>query len=86
MYEGPEPGTAWVEKRILPALKVHLGDSLTVGEKKLTLSRIITYEPDKRGDFYSFSPRVMINAADLAGHRHFTTRQSRALFLSVQRR
>ncbi len=65
VHEGPEPGTAWVEKRILPALKLHLGDSLTVGEKKLTLSRIITYEPDKRGDFYSFSPRVMINAADL---------------------
>ncbi len=65
VHQGPEPGTAWVEKRILPALKVHLGDSLTVGEKKLTLSRIITYEPDKRGDFYSFSPRVMINAADL---------------------
>ena len=65
VYQGPEPGTAWVEKRILSTLKLKLGDSLTVGEKKLTLSRIITYEPDKRGDFYSFSPRVMINAADL---------------------
>jgi len=65
VHEGPEPGTAWVEKRILPALKLNLGDALIVGEKKLTLSRIITYEPDKRGDFYSFSPRVMINDADL---------------------
>ncbi|NOU12582.1 MAG: FtsX-like permease family protein [Methylococcaceae bacterium] len=63
--KGPEPGTAWVEKRILPALKVNLGDQLTVGEKALTITQIITYEPDKRGDFYSFSPRVMINQADL---------------------
>jgi putative ABC transport system permease protein len=64
-HTGPKSGSAWVEKRILSALKLNLGDSLTVGEKKLTVSNIITYEPDKRGDFYSFSPRVMINADDL---------------------
>ncbi len=63
--KGPDPGTAWVDKRVLSALKLKLGDPLTVGEKKLTVSRIITYEPDKRGDFYSFSPRVMINQQDL---------------------
>ncbi len=64
-HSGPKPGTAWVEKRILSALKLQLGDALTVGEKQLTVSRILTYEPDKRGDFYSFSPRVMINSDDL---------------------
>ncbi len=64
-HNGPEQGTAWVEKRILPALKLKLGDLLTVGEKQLTITNIITYEPDKKGDFYSFSPRVMINEADL---------------------
>jgi putative ABC transport system permease protein len=64
-HNGPELGTAWVESRILPALKLKLGDLLTVGEKQLTITRIITYEPDKKGDFYSFSPRVMINEADL---------------------
>ncbi|MGZ8162339.1 MAG: ABC transporter permease [Methylobacter sp.] len=63
--KGPEPGTAWVEKRVLSALKLKLGDPLNVGEKKLIASNVITYEPDKRGDFYSFSPRVMINEADL---------------------
>jgi len=62
---GPEKGTAWLEKRILSALKLKLGDTLTVGEKQLTISNIITYEPDKKGDFYSFSPRVMINEGDL---------------------
>lgn len=63
--QGPEPGTAWVEKRILSALHLQLGDMLTVGEKPLQVTRILTYEPDKRGDFYSFSPRVIINQADL---------------------
>ena len=62
---GPEQGTVWLEKRILSALKLKLGDPLTVGEKQLTITRIITYEPDKKGDFYSFSPRVMINLTDL---------------------
>ena len=63
--QGPEPGQAWVEKRILSALKLKLGDSLTVGEKALTVGRVLSYEPDKRGNFYSLSPRVMINQADL---------------------
>ncbi|MCK9608234.1 MAG: ABC transporter permease [Methylomonas sp.] len=62
---GPQQGTVWVEKRILSALNLQLGDMLTVGEKPLQLTRILTYEPDKRGDFYSFSPRVIINQADL---------------------
>ena len=64
--QGPEPNSAWVDKRILPALKLRIGDRLTVGEKALIISRVLSYEPDKRGDFYSFSPRVMINQADLA--------------------
>jgi len=64
-HNGPEQGSVWVEKRILPALKLKLGDPLTVGEKQLIITHIITYEPDKKGDFYSFSPRVMINEADL---------------------
>ena len=64
-HAGPEAGRVWVEKRILSALKLNIGDSLTVGEKPLTISKIITYEPDKKGDLYSFSPRVMMNDADL---------------------
>jgi len=66
---GPEPGTAWVEQRVLSALNLELGDALTVGEKSFKVTRLITYEPDKKSDFYSFSPRVMINWADLAATR-----------------
>jgi putative ABC transport system permease protein len=65
MTQGPESGTVWVENRVLSALHVQLGDSLTIGEKTLTISRILSYEPDKRGDFYSFSPRVMMHQQDL---------------------
>ena len=65
VHNGPEAGFAWVEKRVLSALKLNLGDSVTVGEKKLVIGKIITYEPDKQGDVYSLSPRVMMNQADL---------------------
>ncbi len=64
-HNGPAPGFAWVEKRVLSALKLKLGDTVTVGEKQLVINKIVTYEPDKQGDFYSFSPRLMMNQQDL---------------------
>ena len=62
---GPQPGEAWVEARLLTALDLHIGDSIDVGMKSLRLTRVLTYEPDRAGNFYSLTPRVMINLADL---------------------
>jgi putative ABC transport system permease protein len=63
--KGPHKGESWVDQRVLSALKLKLGDDLIVGEKALTVTQVLTYEPDKRGDLYSLSPRVMISDADL---------------------
>ncbi|QSA97627.1 ABC transporter permease [Methylococcus sp. EFPC2] len=63
--EGPPPGEAWVEQRVLATLHLAIGGTLTVGEKRLTVTRILTHEPDRRGELFSLSPRVMINLADL---------------------
>ncbi|WP_433884848.1 ABC transporter permease [Pseudomonas vranovensis] len=62
---GPAPGEAWVEPRLLAALELKIGDSIDVGMKTLRMSRVLTYEPDRAGNFYSLTPRVMINLADL---------------------
>jgi putative ABC transport system permease protein len=62
---GPKPGEAWAEARLLPALNLKIGDSIDVGMKTLRLTRVLTYEPDRAGNFYSLTPRVMINLADL---------------------
>ena len=62
---GPKPGEAWVEARLLTALDLKVGDSIDVGMKTLRLARVLTYEPDRAGNFYSLTPRVMINLADL---------------------
>lgn len=61
----PAPGEAWVEARLLTALDLKIGDSIDVGNATLRLGRILTYEPDRAGNFYSLTPRVMINLKDL---------------------
>lgn len=78
--QGPKSAEAWIEPRILSALDLKIGDPLTVGEKVLKITRLITYEPDKGGDLYSLQPRVMINTRDLeathilqpGSHIHYT--------------
>ncbi len=67
--EVPAPGEVWVEPRVLTALKISLGATLTVGELPLRATRLIVHEQDRRGDLYSLSPRVIINAADLDATR-----------------
>ncbi|WP_346427161.1 FtsX-like permease family protein [Cobetia sp. ICG0124] len=51
--------------RLATALGVSPGDTLTVGRKTLTLTGLITREPDQQGGFSEFSPRLMFNMADL---------------------
>ncbi|MCQ4299106.1 FtsX-like permease family protein [Pseudomonas songnenensis] len=63
---GPAPGEAWAEARLFAALDLQIGDSIEVGSKLLRLTRVLTYEPDRVGDFYSLTPRVLMHLDDLA--------------------
>lgn len=62
---GPKPGEAWVEPRLLTALDLRVGDDIDVGSKSVKITRVLTYEPDRAGNFYSLTPRVLINLDDL---------------------
>ena len=62
---GPRPGEAWAEARLFAALELAVGDSIDVGEKSLRLTRVLTHEPDRAGDFYSLTPRVLMHLDDL---------------------
>ncbi|WP_313285539.1 ABC transporter permease [Stutzerimonas kunmingensis] len=62
----PAPGEAWAEARLFAALDLEIGDSIEVGNKPLRLTRVLTYEPDRVGDFYSLTPRVLMHLDDLA--------------------
>jgi putative ABC transport system permease protein len=63
--EIPAPGTAWADASLLDALGLKLGQTLLMGKARFTLTRIIMQEPDRGAGFISFSPRVMINQADV---------------------
>ena len=62
----PEPGTVWVDAALLDALQLAPGGTLLLGDAALTITRLIVIEPDRGAGFSSFSPRVMLNEADLA--------------------
>lgn len=61
----PQPGEIWVESRLLASLELKVGDSVDIGRKPLRIARVLTYEPDRAGDFYSLTPRVLMNLQDL---------------------
>ena len=62
----PVPGTVWVDASLLDALGLNMGQTLLMGDASFKVTRIITQEPDRGAGFISFSPRAMINAADVA--------------------
>jgi putative ABC transport system permease protein len=61
----PAPGEVWVEPRVLQQLGAAIGEEIRLGEGKFTVSRIVSYEPDRGGDLFQLAPRVLLNAADL---------------------
>jgi putative ABC transport system permease protein len=64
--EVPAPGTVWVEAPLLDALGLKMGQFMQLGDAQFTVRKIIVSEPDRGGGFISFSPRVMVNQADVA--------------------
>jgi len=63
----PAPGEAWIEARGLRVLGVEPGDSVLLGERELTITRVLTYEPDRGGGPFMLSPRLLMHRADLDG-------------------
>lgn len=62
----PAPGTAWADASLLDALGLKVGQTLLMGDASFKLTRVIVQEPDRGAGFINFSPRVMVNSADLA--------------------
>ena len=61
----PQPGEAWLDSELIIALELELGDSIEIGAARFKVARVLTYEPDRAGNLLSFTPRAMINFADL---------------------
>ena len=58
-------GRALVQPAVLTRLGVAVGDTLRVGEARLTIAGTILSEPDRSVGFFSLGPRVLIADADL---------------------
>lgn len=61
----PQPGEVWLDSELIIALELELGDSIEIGAARFKIARVLTYEPDRAGNLLSFTPRAMINFADL---------------------
>jgi putative ABC transport system permease protein len=61
----PEPGTVWADPRLLQILGLEVGDNINLGALTFPISKVLTYEPDRGGDFFNIAPRLLMNLADL---------------------
>lgn len=61
----PAQGEAWVDSRLLPLLKIELGDKVFVGEYELTVTHVLIREPDSANPFSMTGARLIMNIADL---------------------
>lgn len=65
----PARGEAWVDRALLEALGIGVGDALLLGDAQLRVTRVVLLEPDRGTGFAAFAPRVLIAAADLPATR-----------------
>ena len=62
---GPKQGEVWLESRLLALLDIQVGERVEVGRSVFTVSAVINQESDRGGNFYSLSPRLMMQLADI---------------------
>lgn len=63
--EVPQPGTVWLQGRLLAKLKLSLGQQVTIGSARFTVTQFLQHEPDRAGQWLVVAPRALINRADL---------------------
>lgn len=61
----PSPGHAWTDAQLMLRLGLRAGDVFNLGNARFKVNKIIDYEPDRGGELFRLSPRVMINLDDL---------------------
>ncbi|MEH6449177.1 MAG: FtsX-like permease family protein [Oleispira sp.] len=66
LKQGPALGKVWLEPRLFALLNAQLGDVIEVGAITLEVTAALINESDRAGNFYSLSPRLMMNLQDIA--------------------
>ncbi|TQF67673.1 ABC transporter permease [Pseudoalteromonas luteoviolacea] len=63
---GPQVGEIWLEPHLARALKVDVGDSVTLGASQLLVSALLLNEPDRIIQGYSSDRRAMVSKQSLS--------------------
>ncbi|MBI5435703.1 MAG: FtsX-like permease family protein [Nitrosomonadales bacterium] len=61
----PARGTIWADTRLMQRMGLHLGDEVGIGALRLRLAAHVVRDVDQSVGFFSFAPRVLLNAGDL---------------------
>lgn len=61
----PAQGEVWVDSRLLPSIKIKLGDKIAVGEAEFTVAKVLIRQPESAGLMSAMAPRVLMNLADV---------------------
>ncbi|SHF96734.1 putative ABC transport system permease protein [Microbulbifer donghaiensis] len=65
VQQGPPPGEAWVEPRLLPLLELQLGDNLELGDTSLKVTGLLDREPDRSTSLFDMGARLLVHVDDL---------------------
>ncbi len=61
----PAQGEVWPDSRLLAALDVKVGESISVGSAELRVTRVLISRPDQGSGFVDLAPALLMNEADL---------------------
>ena len=62
----PARGTVWLDERLTAALDVKPGDAIKLGDSRLTVTAVLTLEPDRGVNVFALAPRLLLHLDDLA--------------------
>ena len=62
---GPAVGEAWLVPRLFSLLNIKLGDVIELGERQLTVSAVLKYDPGQTFSFMSIAPKLIMNINDV---------------------
>jgi putative ABC transport system permease protein len=84
---GPRPGEVWPDSKVLAALGIKVGDTVSLGARSFRVSQVLISRPDQGGGFGELAPSLLVNLADLPATRLLQpgSRASHALLFAGER-
>jgi putative ABC transport system permease protein len=84
---GPVRGEVWPDSKLLAALDVVVGDTVSVGAAAFRITRVLITRPDQGGGFGELAPSMLMHADDLPSTRLLQpgSRATHALLLAGER-